>query len=170
MNKELIAKGRGKRGAAAAGGDTAYYEQENRSLREKIEEDAAVIAKLREDLAASNIRVSGFAEEKAELDKRIRAQTKRIEELERDNNNLMRKSQTVEEKSKEVSKQKSDNVKAAQQMAQENEVLREEVCAIFIHFNHAHKHNLVPYYGVWFISYLEQAKCESDKGAEEEDS
>lgn len=82
---------------------------------------------MRDDLAASNIKVGGFAEEKAELDKRIRTQTKRIEDLERDNNNLMRKSQTVEEKSKEVSKQKSDNVKAAQQMAQENEVLRDEV-------------------------------------------
>ncbi len=125
LNKAQVGKGRSKRGGG--GGDTAYYEQENRSLQEKIEIDAATIVKLRDDLASANTKWQGFAEEKAELDKRIRAQSKRIEDLERDNNNLTKKSQNVEEKSKEITKQKSDNIKVAQQMAQENGVLREEV-------------------------------------------
>eukprot|EP00981_Chlorochromonas_danica_P012527 scaffold5121_cov223-Ochromonas_danica.AAC.5 len=116
----------GKRRRGGESADATYYEQENRTLIAKIEEDTATIKKLRDDLASANVKVQGLLEEKAELDKRIRTQTKRIEDLERDNNSLMRKSQTVEERSKEMTKQKSENIKVAQQMAQENEVLRNE--------------------------------------------
>jgi chromosome segregation ATPase len=119
-------KGRRKGGDA----DGSYYEQENRTLREKIDADAEIIEKLREELATSKAKVQSLSDEKAEQEKRIRAQTKRIEDLERDNNQLTKKSQSVEERHKEVNKQKSENIRVAQQMAQENEVLREEVSTI----------------------------------------
>lgn len=116
--------------SGSAGGDSTYYEQQNRELRQEKEEITAELAKLRGDLGAASVKVDGLMKEKAELDNRIRTQSKRIDELQRDNDNLTRKSQAVEEKNKEVTKQKSENNKAAQSWAQDNSRLSDEVGSI----------------------------------------
>ena len=87
------------------------------------------INKLREDLASSNIKIQTIQEEKAELDRKFRAQSKRLEDLEKENNNILRKSQAAENQSREINKLKSANIKISQQLTQENDQLKDEVTA-----------------------------------------
>jgi hypothetical protein len=62
-----------------------------------------------------------------EADKKMKAQAKRLEELEKEIVEVNNKSRTAELQSKEFNKQKTANVKEAQRLWDENETLKDEV-------------------------------------------
>jgi serine/threonine protein kinase len=98
-----------------------YGKQENLNESPVSKETVASSA------ATANIRNQSLSEEKNELELRLRAQTKRTEDLEKENNNFLRKSQAAEPQSREINKLKSANIKISQQLTEENEQLKEEV-------------------------------------------
>lgn len=102
-------------------------EAENEELRTQLEAGQLTISDLREQLSNSSVKVTTLQAEKLEADKKIRAQTKRIEELEKEIVDVQNRGRTAELQSKEFNKQKSANVKEAQRLWDENETLKEEV-------------------------------------------
>lgn len=131
--------GKRKSGGYNVGGggrdEISRLETENEDLRQKIEEDSVVLAELRESLATANLRAKGFESEKAALEKKIKSQDGRIQELEKEVIDTANKSRQAELQSKEASRQKSANVKEAQRLFDENETLKEQVHRIYDFFS-----------------------------------
>jgi TolA-binding protein len=102
-------------------------EAENEELRSLVENEQLTVSDLREQLANSNLKVANLSSEKMEADKKMKAQAKRLEELEKEIVEVNNKSRTAELQSKEFNKQKTANVKEAQRLWDENETLKDEV-------------------------------------------
>lgn len=134
LNQELLGNQDGKRRSTGYGarGDESHREEvlrleaENEDLRQKMEEDSVALAELRESLATANLRLKGLEAEKATVDKRIKAQEARIQELEKEVVDSANRSKQAELQSREAGKQKSANVKEAQRLYEENETLKEQ--------------------------------------------
>jgi chromosome segregation ATPase len=102
-------------------------EAENDDLRSQIEASQLQVSDLREQLSNANVKNTTYKNEKIESDKKIKAQTKRLEELEKEIVEVNNRGRSAELQSKEFNKQKSANVKEAQRLWEENETLKEEV-------------------------------------------
>lgn len=124
LNKGAVGRGRRRGNDNAA---MLALEEEVASLQDKIKTDQTAMSTLRKDLADANTKISQLTEEKTNTERSLRAQTKQVEELERELKEARKKAQSAESQTKDFNKQKSVNVKLAQQMSEENEALREEV-------------------------------------------
>lgn len=102
-------------------------ESENEELREKVDNDAATISELREQLANSNVRATNLTEEKLDLEKKIKAQNRRLDELEKEVVEITNKSRAAAQQSRDFSTAKEANQREAKRLFDENETLKEEV-------------------------------------------
>lgn len=109
-------------------------EEEISSLQDKVKADQIMISGLRKDLADSNVKATQLGEEKADAEKKIRMQAKQIDDLDKEMKEIRKKAQSAETQTKDFNKQKSVNVKLAQQLTEENEAMREEVFIYFIRY------------------------------------
>jgi chromosome segregation ATPase len=96
-------------------------------LKAKQEQDHLEIAKLNEELAEAKAKSMIVLNEKADLETRVKTQSKRIDELEKELVRVNNVSKSASQQSQEFSKLKSETNKETIRLLQDIEVLQEQV-------------------------------------------
>lgn len=128
---ELTQNQTGKRKSKGAGrfsetDELNALETENEDLQRKFEAAQVIISDLREQAASDSIKITSLTEEKQSLDKLLKSQNKRVEELEKDITEERNKSRTNELQSRKFNELKTANVKEANKLLADNQMLMEE--------------------------------------------
>ena len=119
-------KGRGAAGPFTDRDEINALETENEDLQKKFDDSQSKISELREELANINAKFTSVLDEKQGLDKLLKTQNKRVEDLEKDIADERQKSRSNELQSREFNKLKTANVKEANRLLAENQALDEE--------------------------------------------
>lgn len=127
LSKGQTGKGRRRGGRGDTGEDFSILEDEIKQLRDKTQTDQMTIAKLREEVSTSNLKVQSLTDERQDNERKVKIHIKRIDDLEKENESLQKKSKVAENESREVLKQKSSNFQFSQQLSQEVNKLKDEV-------------------------------------------
>lgn len=137
LQKELELENRGRRGGkggidAASVLELEDLRIENAELRDQQANDAAEMAKLREQVSETEARYRRLELDKNDTETKSKAQMKRIEALEKEVLDARSKSLKSEQDNKDIAKQKSVAAKDTQRLFQENDQLKEEVLFTFL--------------------------------------
>lgn len=119
-------KGRGASGPFSDRDEINALETENEDLQKKFDASQEKVSGLREELANINAKFTSLSDEKQALDKLLKTQNKRVEDLEKDIAEERQKSRSNELQSREFNKLKTANVKEASRLLSENQALDEE--------------------------------------------
>ena len=128
---ELSENQTGKRRNRGAGrfseaDELSALETENEDLQRKFETAQVTISDLREKVASDDIKINALTEEKQNLDKLLKSQNRRVEELEKDITEERNKSRANELQSRKFNELKTANVKEANKLLSDNQMLLEE--------------------------------------------
>lgn len=102
-------------------------EEEIGKVREKLSREQAETAQLKEKLADNVALKTQAVSAKAESDAKVREQTRRIDDLEKELLKAMSVTKNAELQSKESNKVKGDTVKETRRLLEENEQMQNEV-------------------------------------------
>lgn len=133
MSRGQVGKGR-KRGGTEV--DTSKLELQVTTLQDQARLDQATISNLRKKFADSEAAVTALKTDKADHDKIVSTKTKQVESLEKELRDTLRKSQSTETHSKDVTKQKAAHAREVQLYVDQNASLQEEVLLLLKIFFH----------------------------------
>lgn len=119
-------KGRGAAGPFSDRDEINALETENEDLQKKFDASQEKVSGLREELANINAKFTSLSDEKQALEKLLKTQNKRVEDLEKDITEERQKSRSNELQSREFNKLKTANVKEANRLLSENQAMDEE--------------------------------------------
>jgi chromosome segregation ATPase len=138
LHKELEAASRGGGGGKKGRGggrdvddalQIAELQHELEGLLNEKERSAAEILSLQEKVSESLAVQKTLQQQKLEAEAQAKDYLKRIQSMEAEMEKVSRMSRAVEQQSKEANKQKTAGVKETQRLFDENDQLRDEVCA-----------------------------------------
>lgn len=129
MTTELVTKKsrRTKGKDADLASELESLEEEIGKVREKLSREQKETSKLKEILADSMALKTQAVSAKAESDAKVREQTRRIDDLEKELLKAMSVTKNAEQQSKESNKVKGDTVKETKRLLEENEQMQNEV-------------------------------------------